>query len=658
MADIFISYSRKDRDRIEPLAAALDAAGFSVWWDTNIQGGARFAAEITREVKAADVIIVAWSSESVKSEWVLDEAAQGRDDAKLAPIVLDDVLPPLGFRQRQAISFARWNGKSDAQEFIALKEMIARVREGGWEDFPEPDRQMAAANSAQPIAIAGFAALLIAAAAAYFLLGRGGVEEPIPNTFAIANFAAYDQTEDATRFSRALGDALERTLVTNRVPVTGISDANDASQSSAEFIFTGSVDSHDDTINTNINVTQNSTGALIWSHQAEFTGGDRQIRIDEIARSIAAVSKSFVYYRERMGNDRDAEFLALIFRYCEAEMGGGEIYGQIQELTRQIVERRPQYAISNSLYASALAWFAFWEEVPSEIERLSNSARDYARRALEIDPNDGQALWTLGAAPDPELTISEREGFFRKVTEADPSFLYGRRYYAVHLNSVGRLSEGAVQFQLAAEAEPLWPGNTASLVSNYARMGQLARAKRTLNEAQDKWPNDQHVRRAALRFESWYGDPLKAGNYTRLSADKDPSRKCLEATMQARRSNMVLSPEALHNVCDGHWYGDSLNYQLYFGHADEIFGMDEKELATRFAFHRPQSRVPLFEKYAEGVRADPRFMTFAARIGLVDYWLETNQWPDFCSEQEGLAYDCREAAMSAHNAAKSGRSNP
>ena len=33
MADIFISYSQKDRDVATALAAALEARGYTVWWD-------------------------------------------------------------------------------------------------------------------------------------------------------------------------------------------------------------------------------------------------------------------------------------------------------------------------------------------------------------------------------------------------------------------------------------------------------------------------------------------------------------------------------------------------------------------------------------------------------------------------------------------------
>jgi hypothetical protein len=46
------------------------------------------------------------------------------------------------------------------------------------------------------------------------------------------------------------------------------------------------------------------------------------------------------------------------------------------------------------------------------------------------------------------------------------------------------------------------------------------------------------------------------------------------------------------------------------------------------------------------MRRDPRYMTLAAKIGLVDYWRSTNRWPDFCAEPK-LPYDCRAQASLA-----------
>jgi hypothetical protein len=43
------------------------------------------------------------------------------------------------------------------------------------------------------------------------------------------------------------------------------------------------------------------------------------------------------------------------------------------------------------------------------------------------------------------------------------------------------------------------------------------------------------------------------------------------------------------------------------------------------------------------LRADPRFIAVAARLGLVSIWRRTNHWPDFCSVP-GLRYSCQAVA--------------
>ena len=99
MADVFISYSSKDRARIAPLAEKLAAAGYSVWWANEIRGGNDFAQVIEREVKAARVVVVAWTEEVIASQWVRDEASFARNEGKLVPILLGVAEPPMGFRQ-------------------------------------------------------------------------------------------------------------------------------------------------------------------------------------------------------------------------------------------------------------------------------------------------------------------------------------------------------------------------------------------------------------------------------------------------------------------------------------------------------------------------------------------------------------------------------
>ena len=52
----------------------------------------------------------------------------------------------------------------------------------------------------------------------------------------------------------------------------------------------------------------------------------------------------------------------------------------------------------------------------------------------------------------------------------------------------------------------------------------------------------------------------------------------------------------------------------------------------------------LFYRELAPLRADPRFWSLAKRVGLAEYWLKSNQWPDFCAEP-GLVYNCRTEAL-------------
>ena len=96
---IFLSHAHDDQVKARRLAAALERCGYTVWWDGLIEGGAQFDRSIREALDAADAVVVLWSRRSVESDWVRDEAAQGRDRRRLAPLSLDGSAPPLGFRQ-------------------------------------------------------------------------------------------------------------------------------------------------------------------------------------------------------------------------------------------------------------------------------------------------------------------------------------------------------------------------------------------------------------------------------------------------------------------------------------------------------------------------------------------------------------------------------
>jgi adenylate cyclase len=108
MANIFVSYSHEDRERIRPLVEILKAEGWSVWWDREIHAGPRFDKVIEKEVDNASCVIVAWSETSVHSDWVRDEANEGREREILVPALFHQVRPPMGFRAAQTADMINW----------------------------------------------------------------------------------------------------------------------------------------------------------------------------------------------------------------------------------------------------------------------------------------------------------------------------------------------------------------------------------------------------------------------------------------------------------------------------------------------------------------------------------------------------------------------
>ena len=110
MAKVFLSYSREDAPAAKQLAECIGRAGHQVWWDRQIEGGSRFTAEIDRELKAADAVVVIWTRSSIESPWVQDEAAEG-----VRPLRADvEGGPTVGARGARAARHLRLSSPSTA----------------------------------------------------------------------------------------------------------------------------------------------------------------------------------------------------------------------------------------------------------------------------------------------------------------------------------------------------------------------------------------------------------------------------------------------------------------------------------------------------------------------------------------------------------------
>ena len=130
-----------------------------------------------------------------------------------------------------------------------------------------------------------------------------------------------------------------------------------------------------------------------------------------------------------------------------------------------------------------------------------------------------------------------------------------------------------------------------------------------------------HPARAAL----WAA--LLATRAEPSAAHDAEAERAFAATM---REIPVVSPWTLEELCFLH------RVDLAYAYADRVDARPSNQ----------EIMEALFSDTTRPMRADPRFMTLAARLGLVAIWRATDQWPDFCSDS-GLGYDCRVEAARA-----------
>jgi len=114
MADIFLSYAKEDRETAQSVATLLERAGWSVWWDRRIPAGRTWREVLEEALRGMRCMVVLWSSHSVHSDWVKEEAEEARALKKLVPVLIEAVNPPVGFRAIQAADLTDWDGVSES----------------------------------------------------------------------------------------------------------------------------------------------------------------------------------------------------------------------------------------------------------------------------------------------------------------------------------------------------------------------------------------------------------------------------------------------------------------------------------------------------------------------------------------------------------------
>jgi len=416
---VFLSYARADQPRATKLAKALEAAGLDLWWDTLIEGGAVFSRQIEAALEGSDAVIVLWSKASIGSDWVLDEAARGRDLRKLVPVSLDGTEAPLGFRQYHAISLQHWNGRHDADVIAQLLRAVASGARHG----PASER-----------AVKGRARLsrrtLIAGGAAAALAGAGGIvawralrapaRVATANSVAVLPFSNLGGNPDQAYFADGLSEELRATLARNPGLLVM------AQASSGQFrerkedavsiagalgvahLLEGTVRRAGDLVRVTADLVDGATGFSTWSKMFERELKDIFSVQSEIAGTVADAIAARVSPDQAGTGVKSATTSA----GSTTDIAAYDLYLQGRALYDSSVDEAseraalakfdaaialdPGYAAAYAARARSLTAIANQYGRMGELSGLYDEAIAAAKRAIELAPDLADAHSTLG----------------------------------------------------------------------------------------------------------------------------------------------------------------------------------------------------------------------------------------------------------------------
>jgi serine/threonine-protein kinase len=400
-ADIFVSYKAEDRARLAPLVKSLESEGLSVWWDADIGGGSSWRQEIQEQLEAAKCVIVAWSRRSVgpEGEFVRDEAERARRRGTYLPVCIDDVAPPLGFGEVQAIKIKGWKGDPADRRYQAVLAATRGIIAGERPRGPASTHRPVVGRRA--VVVGGAAATLALASGTWFVFGRRSAGES--NSIAVLPFANLSGDPDQAYFSDGIAEELRSAL--SRIPglkviartsselVRDVDARAAASTLGVGDIVTGSVRRSSEMIRITAQLVDGGDGSERWSQVYDRPIGDT-LRIQTENANQVAQALSLTLAEDGVGElsvggsaNQKAHDL---FLQAEAVLQSSPNVGTFRRaitLYDAAIQNDPNYAKAYARKAVVLTELTGSESNFADWDKEFADAEAFARRAIQLAPN-------------------------------------------------------------------------------------------------------------------------------------------------------------------------------------------------------------------------------------------------------------------------------
>ena len=508
-----------------------------------------------------------------------------------------------------------------------------------------------------------------------FVTGPTGANDREEIVLAVLPFDSQSANATDNRIAAALADEIQFSLAKNNsVSVIAGGSAfrfRDQKQDlkaitaalQATHIVDGALRRSDDKIRVGVNLIEATSEQIIWSVIVEHTDEDIFAIRDEVAMAILA----------ELGIDNSHE--------CERGAGPSHVpdpqayatYLQGRALYRDGTSANLERAITyldsavktDPLFADAWATLAMAELNKVQYDYVDPlepvpAARRAARRALELSPCSVDARMAMAIADWRERSkpVAESVAEFKGILADAPNSPTVLARMGMLYHEVGQLDDAVRMFAKAYRLDPL-SANTASFYVWMLHMaGRRDQALALASANQERWP--------------WVKNMYEVQELPRLLAagHYDAAREWIHefARQEGPRPTRIFETRSLiTEFVDAAESGNDIEYRdvlarmlaaaaenrLAYNYLFELLAVagfhdDAMQLARqRIAADDFWFRGTFFRPALTEFRSDPAVFELFEMNGLLEYWLTSDEWPDFCTDP-GLPYDCRSVAVDRH----------
>jgi adenylate cyclase len=465
MADVFVSYARPDEPQAKRVADALKTQGYRVWRDDELPAHRAYSEVIEERLKDAKAVIVLWSAEAAKSQWVRSEANFARSAGTLVQAVLDDSLPPMPFDQIQCADLRGWDGDTNAAGWRKLAGSVGELA-----GAPEPGPAAPARKAKVSVCVLPFANMSGDAEQEYF---SDGISEDI--TTDLSKISALAVTARNTAFTYK-GCPVDVCEVARKLGVS--------------HVLEGSVRKAGARVRITAQLIDGATGDHVWAERYDRDLTDIFEIQDEISKAIVEALKLKLLPEEEKAIEKrgttnsDAYNLYLMARqsWITGDFGDRRREEKVIRICRRAVELDPDYAQAWALMALAQAnlrhGFAGHD--------LADDGSAAADRALALDPKIAEAhlpkAWRLAEQGRHEESNAE----LAIALELNPESWEVNKEAARLFYRQRRLEDAARHLEKATQVMEADYHGLGMLLAYYNGRGDIEGARRTAQRTIDQ----------------------------------------------------------------------------------------------------------------------------------------------------------------------------